>query len=91
MKSFQALKLWLSRVEVHDHRTAKVICRLIPATCPFAKTVKFGDRFALPMLRGRVLFTIPPLCHFNPFYDEFVLLRFRALSWLGDHPGSSLS
>jgi hypothetical protein len=31
---------------------------------------------------GRHLFHIPPLCHFNPVYNELIALRFRALLFL---------
>lgn len=53
----------------HAHR----ICGLIPAQCPFARTIK---------LRDKVLMRIPPLCKVNPFYDELMMLRFRAMNYL---------
>ena len=34
---------------------------------------------------------IPPLCHLNPFYNEFVMLRFRALSYLSDVCGEDVT
>lgn len=60
----------LDSVEIQNPKVAHLICHLIPASCPFARTVKWGNR---------VLFTIPPLCKLNPFYDQFVGLRFRSL------------
>lgn len=30
------------------------------------------------------MITIPPLCQLNPFYEEVVMLRFRALTYLSD-------
>jgi hypothetical protein len=35
-------------------------------------------------------FHTPPLCELNPFYDEFVSLRFRALSYLADVCGENV-
>jgi hypothetical protein len=63
------IRNWLDRFEIQDIQTAKLICRLIPASCPFERDV---------VLFGRKLFHIPPLCHFNPLYQELSLLRFRA-------------
>ncbi|WP_088891070.1 Mo-dependent nitrogenase C-terminal domain-containing protein [Leptolyngbya ohadii] len=76
------IREWLDSVEIQNPKVAQIICQLIPASCPFARTVKCSDRFVLPVLRGRVLFTIPPLCKLNPFYDQFVGLRFRSLMCL---------
>jgi hypothetical protein len=53
--------------------SAKLICSIIPATCPFARTVKVGS----------VTITIPPLCKLNPFYYQLMELRFKALEVLG--------
>jgi hypothetical protein len=64
------IREWLDSVEIQNPKVAQAICHLIPASCPFARTVKLGDR---------VLFVIPPLCQLNPFYDQFVGLRFRSL------------
>lgn len=81
-RALTPIRDWLDSVEIENPQVAQIICRLIPASCPFARTVKFDDRFVLPALRGRVLFTIPPLCKLNPFYDQFVGLRFRSLVYL---------
>ncbi|MCS6815305.1 MAG: Mo-dependent nitrogenase C-terminal domain-containing protein, partial [Cyanobacteria bacterium] len=51
------------------------ICQWIPAQCPFARTISW---------QGRTLLVIPPLCKLNPFYDELMGLRFRALSYLAE-------
>lgn len=67
---------WLNSIEIKNARVAKLICRLVPASCPFERDVK---------LFGRILFHIPPLCYLNPFYDEFIALRFRALVFLSEH------
>ncbi|NJK49541.1 nitrogenase [Candidatus Gracilibacteria bacterium] len=66
---FKSIRNWLDRFEIKDIQTAKLICRWIPASCPFERDVK---------LFGRTLFHIPPLCHLNPLYQELSLLRFRA-------------
>jgi Mo-dependent nitrogenase C-terminus len=63
------IRNWLDRFDIKDIETAKLICRLIPSSCPFERDVT---------LFGRTLFHIPPLCHLNPLYQELSLLRFRA-------------
>jgi hypothetical protein len=37
------------------------LSNVLPETCPFARDVK---------VYGFVLFTIPPLCKFNPFFED---------------------
>ena len=61
---------WLANRNVQNARLAQFLCWLIPAQCPFARAIKFGDR---------VLFEIPPLCKLNPFYDSLMELRFKSL------------
>jgi hypothetical protein len=73
------LRRWLDQLEVRHLAIARLICFLIPPSCPFARDVRFG---------GRHLFHIPPLCHFNPVYGELMSLRFRALSFLESYPSS---
>lgn len=69
----QPLRRWLNQIEIQYFAIANLICFLIPASCPFERDVR---------LLGRHLFSIPPLCHFNPVYDELMALRFRALLFL---------
>ena len=69
------VRQWLDAIEISDPRTAKLLCSLIPAQCPFAREVK---------LFGRTLFHIPPLCKLNPLYDQLMSLRFRSLTFLAD-------
>lgn len=70
------IRQWLDQVNIHNPKVANWICQLIPSQCPFARDIK---------LRGdRVVLHIPPLCKLNPFYDELMGLRFRALSYLAD-------
>lgn len=70
---FQSLRFWLNAIAFDNPEAAHLVCRLIPAQCPFARDVSF---------LGRILFSIPPLCKLNPLYDELVALRFRALTFL---------
>lgn len=76
------LKQWLDHLDVKNPKLAHFICQYIPAQCPFERDVKF---------LGKVLFHIPPLCKLNPFYDQFVSLRFRALCYLADECGEDIS
>ena len=76
------LGTWFETLEVSDRKIAHQICRLIPSQCPFERDVR---------LFGRTLFHIPALCKLNPFYDQFVMLRFRALSFLVDQCGEDVT
>jgi hypothetical protein len=74
------IRRWIDHIEIHSSRFAHLICRLIPCTCPFEhKFALFGQ-----------FFHTPPLCELNPFYNEFVALRFRALSYLADVCGENV-
>jgi hypothetical protein len=68
---FQILKHKAER----DSTIAKHIAHVIPAQCPFARTIylPFGKQFC-----------IPPLCELNPLYELFAELRFNALTALVD-------
>ena len=72
---FSPVRRWLNQLDIRDATFARSLCRVIPAQCPFARTVAW---------QGRTLMVIPPLCKLNPVYDELVSLRFRALSYLAD-------
>jgi Mo-dependent nitrogenase C-terminus len=78
---FQPLRQWLDDLEVHDRKLAHRLAKLIPAQCPFERDIK---------LFGRTLAHIPPLCKFNPLYDQLVGLRFRALCYLADECGEDI-
>ncbi|MFN6568653.1 Mo-dependent nitrogenase C-terminal domain-containing protein [Dendronalium sp. ChiSLP03b] len=67
--------------EVKNYRLAHLICQVIPCCCPFERTIN---------LFGRTV-DIPPLCKLNPLYDEFVGMRFRALSYLTDECGEDVT
>jgi hypothetical protein len=67
------IRYWLDSIEVRNPNTARLLCKLIPAQCPFARTIKFSEK---------ILFRIPPLCKLNPLYDQFINLRFKSLCYL---------
>lgn len=69
------LRRQLDRVTIRDAATARWLCRVIPAQCPFERDLYF---------LGKKVGHIPPLCKLNPFYEELVSLRFRALCYLAD-------
>jgi Mo-dependent nitrogenase C-terminus len=73
---------WLDHIEIHNAETANFLCQVIPSRCPFERTIS---------LFGRTLFSIPPLCKLNPFYEQVVGLRFRALCYLADECGEDVS
>lgn len=76
------LKEWLDRLEIHDPRIAKFLCKAIPSQCPFERDV---------FLFGRKLMHIPAMCQINPLYDQLIGLRFRSLSFLADECGEDVS
>lgn len=69
------IRQWLITYPITTPAIAHRICRLIPAQCPFARTFSL---FGYPVI------TILPLCKLNPFYEEVMRLRFRALTYLSD-------
>ncbi len=72
----------LESIQVRDAQFARLICKLIPSQCPFERDIK---------IFGKTLFHIPPLCKLNPFYEQFVSLRFQALCFLADVCGEDVS
>ncbi len=75
------LRRWLDGIQVKNARLANLICKIIPSGCPFERDFYIAGH----------TFNIPPLCKFNPLYDEFIGLRFRALSYLLDECGEDIS
>lgn len=69
------VRQWLNGLQIRNAVLAHLICRAIPATCPFERDF---------CLAGRISIRIPPLCKLNPLYEETVGLRFRALCYLND-------
>lgn len=63
----------LEKIEIHDSNLARLICNIIPRTCPFERKVT---------LCGHTLFHVPPLCKLNPFYDQMIELRLKSLVYL---------
>jgi len=72
----------LDGMEVRNRQFAKLVCKLIPSQCPFARDIK---------LFGQTIIHIPPLCKINPLYDQLMGLRFRALSFLADQCGEDIT
>ncbi|WP_026734963.1 Mo-dependent nitrogenase C-terminal domain-containing protein [Fischerella sp. PCC 9605] len=77
----EPLRQWLDSLEIQNRKLAKFIAKLIPAQCPFERDI---------ILFGRKVAHIPPMCKLNPFYDQFVGLRFRALCYLVDQCGEDI-
>ncbi|MDJ0796603.1 MAG: Mo-dependent nitrogenase C-terminal domain-containing protein [Calothrix sp. MO_167.B12] len=76
------IRQWLNSLEVHNVELAHILCKLIPAQCPFERDIT---------LFGRKLFHIPPMCKLNPLYEEVVSLRFKALCYLADDCGEDIT
>jgi Mo-dependent nitrogenase C-terminus len=71
----------LDAIEIQNSKLAGLLCRVIPASCPFESDIK---------LFGNLIIHIPPLCKLNPLYEQLISLRFRALSYLA-HLNSNTS
>lgn len=78
----QPIAAKLDAVEIHSPEAAHFFCRLIPSQCPFERDIRFF---------GRVLLHIPPMCKLNPFYEQLVGLRFKALCYLADVCGEDIA
>lgn len=78
----QPIRNWLDSIEICNPQTARSLCKLIPARCPFAREIK---------LLNRTIICIPPLCKLNPFYDQVVALRFKSLTYLADQCGEDVT
>ncbi|KAM3090582.1 Mo-dependent nitrogenase C-terminal domain-containing protein [Phormidesmis sp. 146-35] len=72
----------LDVIEIRSAKTAHFFCRLIPSQCPFERDIHCF---------GRLLIHIPPMCKLNPFYEQLVGLRFRALCYLADVCGEDIA
>jgi len=77
----QGLRSHLDYIEFHNPQLARLISKIIPAQCPFQRDIK---------LFGRKVAHIPPLCKLNPFYEQLVGLRFRALCYLVEQCGEDI-
>lgn len=72
----------IDAIEVDNPQMARRLSQLIPAQCPFEQDIR---------LFGKTIFHIPPLCKLNPFYDQLMNLRFRALIFLADVCGENIT
>lgn len=79
---FAPLRSWLNHIDFHRVRFARLVCKLVPPSCPFERDVT---------LFGRLLFHIPALCKLNPLYEELIGLRFRAMTFLADVCGEDIT
>lgn len=77
----QQLRQWIDQIEIQDAEMARFLAKLIPSQCPFERDI---------IIFGRKVGHIPPLCQLNPFYEQFVGLRFRALCFLADQCGEDI-
>ncbi len=75
------IRQWLDEIEIHDRKLAHLICKAIPAQCPFERDINFF---------GQKVAHIPPMCKLNPLYDQLVGLRFRSLCYLVDECGETV-
>ncbi|MDZ8050948.1 MAG: Mo-dependent nitrogenase C-terminal domain-containing protein [Aulosira sp. ZfuVER01] len=78
----QPIRQLLESIKIENYQLARLICTIIPSSCPFEREIKFCDR---------TLVYIPPLCKLNPFYEQLVELRFKALSYLADECGEDVT
>lgn len=76
-----SIRQWLDNLEIHTPEVALFLYRVIPAQCPFARDIK---------LFGYTVLHIPPLCKLNPFYEQLMGLRFRAMCYLVDECGMTI-
>ncbi|MBR8832357.1 MAG: hypothetical protein N5P05_002301 [Chroococcopsis gigantea SAG 12.99] len=75
------IRTQLQRLEINNPAVAHFLCKTIPVQCPFERDV---------YLLGKKIAHIPPLCKLNPFYEQVVTLRFRALCYLADECGEDV-
>jgi Mo-dependent nitrogenase C-terminus len=76
------IRHWINNCPINNKLTAHRICKFIPAQCPFERDIRF---------LGYTVLHIPPLCKLNPFFEEFVGLRFQALCYLAEECGEDVS
>jgi Mo-dependent nitrogenase C-terminus len=69
-------------IEITSPLLAHFVCRVIPARCPFERKIKVFNH---------TIISIPPLCKFNPFYEQLVALRFKSLTYLAEKCGEDVT
>lgn len=80
-RPLNSVRNWLTSLQIRDPHRARMLCKLIPSQCPFERDIHaFGWHIH-----------IPPLCKLNPLYEELVMLRFQALSFLADECGEDVT
>jgi hypothetical protein len=57
------LRSWLESIEIKNQELAHLLCKLIPAYCPFERDIKLFER---------TMFHIPPMCKLNPLYEQVI-------------------
>lgn len=67
------LRRWVDAFQPASPLLARWLVVLIPGRCPFERDL---------VIFGRKLVHIPPLCRFNPLYEQLAALRFRSLCLL---------
>jgi Mo-dependent nitrogenase C-terminus len=72
----------LEEIEINNQKLAHLLCKFIPAYCPFARDIK---------IFGQTVLHIPPLCKLNPLYDQLMALRFQSLSYLANICGEDVT
>jgi hypothetical protein len=77
-----SIRHWLESIEIHDPKSAGLLCKLIPNRCPFERRIDLFEH---------TLLSIPPLCKLNPLYDQLIDLRFRSLAYLADECGMDIT
>lgn len=78
----QPLRQWVENIEIHNPKVARLLCKIIPAQCPFERDLMFF---------GHTVLHIPPLCKLNPLYMQFISLRFKSLTYLADVYGEDVT
>jgi hypothetical protein len=78
----QPVRQWVESIEIHNPKVARLLCKIIPAQCPFERDITFF---------GHTVLHIPPLCKLNPLYTQFVSLRFKSLTYLADECGEDVT
>ena len=79
---FLPLRQWIESIKIVDSGIAYLVCRVIPARCPFERKIQ---------LFNRTLLYIPPLCKLNPLYEQLVELRYKSLCYLADECGEDVT
>jgi hypothetical protein len=82
VRLLQPITQKLEAIEIQNAKAAHFFCRLIPSQCPFERDI---------CCFGHVLLHIPPMCKLNPFYEQLVGLRFKALCYLADVCGEDIA